>query len=60
MLTYRVYGRHGVALRYLGNRRDAWYGDSGDLSQSRSTIGVFYVLLGRDRFGAVEWRQARE
>ena len=55
-LTYRVYERHGVAVRYLGNRRDASYQDTGDLSQSRSTIGLFYVLLGRDRFGAVEWR----
>jgi hypothetical protein len=54
-LTYRVYERHGIALRYLGNRRDASYGDSGDLSQSRSTVGLFYVLLGRDRLGAVEW-----
>ena len=35
----------------------ASYADTGDLSQSRSTIGLFYVLLGRDRFGAVEWRR---
>jgi hypothetical protein len=60
MLTYRVYEQHGVALRYLGNRRDASYADSGDLSQSRSTIGLFYVLLGRDRLGAVEWRKPPE
>jgi hypothetical protein len=51
-----VYERHGIAVRYLGNRRDASYAGTGDLSQSRSTIGLFYVLLGSDRFGAVEWR----
>ena len=55
-LTVRVYRQHGLAIRYLGNRRDASYADTGDLSQSRGTIGLFYVLLGHDRFGAVEWR----
>jgi hypothetical protein len=59
-LTYRVFERHGIALRYLGNRRDASYADTGDVSQSRSTIGLFYVLLGSDRFGAVQWRNPTE
>jgi Domain of unknown function (DUF3943) len=55
-LTMRVYREHGVAIKYVGNRRDAVYPDSGDISQRRGTIGLFYVLLGHDRFGAVEWR----
>ena len=54
--TVRVYGRHGIAIKYLGNRRDAFYPDTGDSSQSRSTVGIFYVFLGHDRFGAVDWR----
>ncbi|MEP7208230.1 MAG: DUF3943 domain-containing protein [Casimicrobiaceae bacterium] len=55
-LTWRVHGRHGVGVRYLGNRRDASYPDAGDVTQSRSTIGLFYTLLGRERFSAVDWR----
>ena len=55
-LTWRVYRQHGIALKYLGNRRDAFYPDVGNSSQTRQTIGLFYVLLGHDRFGAVEWR----
>ena len=54
--TVRVYRDHGVSIKYLGNRRDTMYADIGDVSQSRGTIGLFYVLLGHDRFGAVEWR----
>ena len=55
-LTLRVYRQHAISLKYLGNRRDAFYPDFGDSSQSRSTLGVFYTWLGQDRFGAVEWR----
>ncbi|MEO8849635.1 MAG: DUF3943 domain-containing protein [Casimicrobiaceae bacterium] len=54
--TVRVYQRHGIALRYLLNRRDAYYPDVGDNSQTRGTIGIFYTFLGHDRFGAVDWR----
>jgi len=54
-VTFRVYREHGVMVKYLGNWRNASYPDSGDLSQSRGTVGVFYVLLGHDKFGAVEW-----
>jgi hypothetical protein len=51
-----VYGRHGFAIKYLGNRRDAFYPDVGDSSQTRATVGLFYTYLGHDRFGAVDWR----
>lgn len=53
--TVRVYQRHGIALRYLLNRRDAFYPDVGDSSQTRGTIGIFYTFLGHERFGAVDW-----
>jgi hypothetical protein len=55
-LTLRVYRQHAISLKYLGNRRDAFYPDFGDSSQTRATLGVFYTWLGQDRFGAVEWR----
>ncbi len=54
--TVRVHQRHGIALRYLFNRRDAFYPDVGDSSQTRGTIGIFYTFLGHERFGAVDWR----
>ena len=53
-LTFRVYKRHGLSIKYLGNRRDAVYPD-GDHTQRRQTVGIFYTLLGQDRFGVSEW-----
>ena len=53
-LTFRVYKRHGLSIKYLGNRRDATYPD-GDRTQRRQTVGIFYTLLGQDRFGVFEW-----
>jgi hypothetical protein len=51
-LTWRVYKRHGVSIKYLGNIRDANYAGV-DQSQSRNTIGLFYTYLGEDGLGAV-------
>jgi len=56
LLTLRVYGRHAIAIKYLGNRRDAFYPDVGNSSQTRGTVGIFYTFLGHERFGAVDWR----
>jgi hypothetical protein len=55
--TVRVYGRHGVSVRYLLNRRDAFYPDIGDSSQTRGTIGLFYTYLGHQHFGFAPWQQ---
>jgi hypothetical protein len=54
--TVRIHRQHAIAVKYLWNRRDAFYPDLGDRSQTRGTFGIFYTLLGHDRFGAVEWR----
>lgn len=51
-LTWRVYKRHGVSIKVLGNVRDANYAGV-DQSQSRNTIGLFYTYLGEDGLGAV-------
>jgi hypothetical protein len=53
--TWRIHKRHGITVKYLGNRRDLAFPGTGDLTQRRQTIGIFYTLLGHDRFGAVEW-----
>jgi len=54
-LTWRVHKQHGLSIKYLGNRRDVHGGGFDGLVQQRSTIGVFYTMLGNDRFGAAEW-----
>ncbi|MDB5888700.1 MAG: hypothetical protein JWM03_1572 [Rhodocyclales bacterium] len=54
--TRRIYRQHAIALKFLWSRRDAFFVDLGRRNQARGTIGVFYTLLGHDRFGAVDWR----
>ena len=51
-ITWRVTGRHGVSLKYLGNYRDAYSPALGGQSQHRATVGIFYTLLGHEFFGA--------
>jgi hypothetical protein len=55
-VTYRVYKRHGITVKYLGNRRDSDYPGIGEAVQTRATVGLFYTFLGHDGLGAVEWR----
>lgn len=56
-LTLRIYRQQAISLRYLVSRRDATFVDIGDRTQTRGTVGLFYTILGHDRFGAVDWRQ---
>ena len=51
----RVHKQHAVAIKYLWSRRDGTFPGLSDLSQTRGTLGIYYALLGHDRFGAVEW-----
>jgi hypothetical protein len=55
-ITWRVHKQHAVAIRYQWSQRDASYPDLGDRTQSRSTVGIFYTLLGREGFSAQDWR----
>ena len=55
-LTWRVYKQHAVSIRYLGNRRDASFAGAPNGRQVRNTVGIFYTLLGQDRFGSIDWR----
>jgi hypothetical protein len=55
--TWRVHNQHGIAVKYLFNRRDASYPGQDRRTQARGTLGIYYVLLGQDRFGAVDWRE---
>ena len=51
----RVHKQHAVSIRYQLSKRDASYPVIGDRSQTRGTLGIFYTLLGHDRFGAMDW-----
>ena len=54
-LTWRIYRQHAVSVRYQLSRRDFDSRDLGNRTQDRGTIGIFYTLLGRDRFGTGDW-----
>jgi hypothetical protein len=56
-LSWRVFKQHAISVRYQRSQRNAEYPVIGDRSQSRSTIGIFYTLLGREGFAASDWRQ---
>ncbi len=59
--TVRFHRQRAIALRYLLSRRDAFFPFVGNppgevrafRTQVRGTLGVFYTLLGHDRFGSV-------
>jgi hypothetical protein len=55
-LTHRLHKLHAITVKYLWNRRDATFSGLPDSRQTRGTIGIFYTLLGQDRFGTVDWR----
>ncbi len=54
--TLRLFGRHGIALRYVLSHRDASYPQIAYKDQTVGTLYLMYVLLGEPGFGAVEWR----
>ena len=52
-LAVRVYGRHAFGLTYQLTGRSSDYLTLPDQSQSRSTVGAYYTILGSGGFGAV-------
>jgi hypothetical protein len=50
-LTWRIHRQHAISIRYQLSRRDFDTRDLGNRVQDRGTVGIFYTLLGRDRFG---------
>ena len=51
--SLRFHHQQALAVRYLLSRRDAFFPETGSRRQARGTLGLFYSLLGHDRFGAV-------
>jgi len=55
-LTWRFAKQQALSLRVVANRRDAEFANPGTTRQTQVTVGLFYTLLGADRFGTVDWR----
>ena len=53
--TWRVWDRHGLALRYNVAQRDASYPHVEYRNQMVGIASLMYVLLGNSGFGAVKW-----
>jgi len=56
-ITWRIHREHAVSVRYQLSRRDSDFRGLGNSTQSRGTVGIFYTLLGRDRFGTGDWKR---
>lgn len=52
-LAVRLHEQRAITLRYLLSRRDAFFPETGIRRQMRGTLGLFYTMLGHDRFGGV-------
>jgi hypothetical protein len=48
----RLHDQRAITVRYLFSRRDAFFPGIGGRTQLRGTLGLFYTMLGHDRFGS--------
>jgi hypothetical protein len=55
-LTWRIKERHAVSVNYLWSNRNAHYPVIGGRRQTLGTVGIYYTLLSKQGFGAVDWR----
>jgi hypothetical protein len=55
-LTWRIAGPHAVGVSYVWSHRSAAFPSSVEERQTLGQVGIYYTLLGRQDFGAVEWR----
>jgi len=54
--TWRIARLRALTFKLVANRRDARFTALGASRQTQVTAGIFYTLLGQDRFGVVDWR----
>jgi hypothetical protein len=57
-LTWRVAGPHAIGVSYVWSHRSAAFPSSVEQRQTLGQVGIYYTLLGRQDFGAVEWRHS--
>lgn len=55
-VTFRVYGLHGITLKYVHSARNAHYTTLADTEQRVGAVSLAYTYLGHKWFGAVDWR----
>jgi hypothetical protein len=55
-LTWRLRGPHAIGVGYVWSHRSASFPDTDTRRQSLSKVGLYYVLLGQQALGAVDWR----
>lgn len=56
-LTWRLTRQQALTLKTLVTRRDATYAATpGNRHQTVATVGLFWTLLGADRFGSLDWK----
>jgi hypothetical protein len=55
-LTFRVWGLHGLTLKYAISHRNAHYETLPDTRQTVAAVSLGYTYLGHKWFGAVDWR----
>jgi hypothetical protein len=55
-ITVRLIGNHALGARFIASSREAEYGTIPNRKLSDHTVTLSYAFLGRDRFGAVNWR----
>jgi hypothetical protein len=55
-LTVRLFGGHSLGARFVVSTRKAEYATIPDRKLSDQTITLSYLFLGRNRFGAVDWK----
>jgi hypothetical protein len=54
--TWRLQGPHAIGVNYVWSHRSASYPNVGGQRQTLGRVGIYYTLLGRHGFGAVDWR----
>ena len=57
-LTWRITGPHAIGISYVWSHRSAAFPPAVQQRQTLGQVGIYYTLLGRQDFGAVEWRHA--
>jgi hypothetical protein len=54
-LTVRVFGQHGIFVRYRVSNRDGRYVGEPNSHQSVRTLNIGYTFIGEEDLGAVDW-----
>ncbi len=55
--TVRIWGHHGLGLRYILSDRSARYGTLPVRHQAEGALSFVYTYLGDSNLGAAEWRE---